>query len=64
MENWRVKQRAEGESLTEVKILRGIFQGDSLSPLLFVISTMPLDHLFRKWTSGFRLHKVKKKSTT
>ena len=35
---------AEGEPiLTEVKIQRGIFHGDSLSPLLFVIEIMPFN---------------------
>ena len=28
----------------EVKIQRGEFHGDSLSPLLFVIAMMPLNH--------------------
>ena len=34
-----------GETLAEVKIQRGIFQGDAFSPLLFVIAMMPLDHI-------------------
>ena len=35
-------------SLAEVKIQRGIFQGDMLSPLLFVIAMMPLNHMRRE----------------
>jgi len=33
---------------SDVEIFRGIFQVDSLSPLLFVISLMPLCYLLRK----------------
>ena len=40
MKSWKVT--AGGKSLTEVKIQRGIFQGDALSPLLCVIEMMPL----------------------
>ena len=31
MKNWRVKLTAGGKSLVEVKIQRGMFQGDALS---------------------------------
>ena len=41
MENWRVELTARGKSLTEVKIQKGISQGDALSPLLFVIAMKP-----------------------
>ena len=42
MKNWRVELTAGGRSLAEAKIQRGIFQGDVLSPLLFIIAIMPL----------------------
>ena len=42
MKNWRVQLKAGGLFLAEAKIQRGIFQGDSLSPLLFIITMMPL----------------------
>ena len=61
MENWRLKLTAEGKSLTEVKIQRGIFQGDALSPLLFIIVMMPLNHILWKWTDRYKLHKSQEK---
>ena len=35
METWKVELTAGGKTLAEVKIQRGIFQGDALLPLLF-----------------------------
>ena len=57
MATWRVELTAGKKSLSEVKIQRGIFQGDALSLLLFVISMMPLNHIFRKCTAGYKLSK-------
>ena len=45
MQTWRVELTAGGRSIAEVKIQRGIFQGDALSPLLFIIAMMPLNYL-------------------
>ena len=39
----RVELTAGGKSLAVVKIQRGIFLRDALSPLLFVIAKIPLD---------------------
>ena len=36
MKTWRVELTAGGRSLPEIKIQRGIFEGDALSPLLFI----------------------------
>ena len=60
MKNWRVKQKVGGKSLAEGKIQRGIFQGDVLSPLLFVIAIMQLNHILRKCTGEYKLHKLQK----
>ena len=37
IKNWSVELTAVGKGLTEVKIQRGIFQRDALSPILFVM---------------------------
>ena len=42
VKNWRTNLAANNKTLGVVNIKRGIFQGDSLSPLLFVIAPMPL----------------------
>ena len=55
MKNWRVELIAGGKSLVETKIQRGIFQGDALSPQLFIIAMMPLNHIHRKCTAGYKL---------
>ena len=52
METWRVELIAGRKSSTEVKIQRGIFQGDALLPVLFIIVMMPLNHILRKCTAG------------
>ena len=44
---------SSGESLGQVNIRRGIFQRDSLSPLLFVICMIPLSLVLRKVKAGY-----------
>ena len=44
MKNWQTILMAGNEELARVLIHRGIFQGDALSPLLFVIGLIPLSH--------------------
>ena len=52
MKTWRVELTAAGKNWAETKIQRGIFQGDALSPLLFIIAMMPLNHILRKCIAG------------
>ena len=59
--NWSVELTAEGKSVAEMKILRGIFQGDTLSPLLFVIAMMPLNHILRECICSYKFTKVQEK---
>ena len=53
---------ARGRSLAEAKIQRGIFQGEALSPLLFIIAMMPLNHILRKKAVGYKLSRSQEKS--
>ena len=47
MQQWRISLTANGEDLGEVHVKRGIFQGDSPSPL-FVLSMVPLSLIRKK----------------
>ena len=53
MNGWQTELTSNGESLGSVSIRRGIFQGDSLSPLLFVVSMIPLSLVLRKCEAGY-----------
>ena len=61
MQTWRAELTARGRRLAEPKIQRAIFQGDALSPLLFIIAMMPLNHMLRKWTAGYKLSRSQEK---
>ena len=47
--NWQQARK----NLAETKIQRGIFQGDALSLLLFIIAMMPLNYILRKRTKTY-----------
>ena len=61
MKTWRVELTCANQQLGEVNIKRGIFQGDALSPLLFVVAMIPLTHVLRKIKSGYEFTKSKEK---
>ena len=52
LKNWRVELTTGGKSLAEMKIPRGIFQGDALSLLL----------LLGKYTGSYKLTKLQEKT--
>ena len=55
-------RHTKGEiNLPNVKVRRGIFQGDSLSPLIFCIAVDPLSKLIKKEKIGYSLSKSRKK---
>ena len=61
MKTWKVELTAGGRSIAETKIQRGIFQGYALSPLLFIIAMMPLNHILRKCAAGYKLSRSQEK---
>ena len=61
VKTWRVELTAGGRSLAETKIQRGVFQGNALSPLLFIITMMPHNHILRKCTAGYKLSRSQEK---
>jgi hypothetical protein len=44
-----------------IKINRGIFQGDSLSPLLFCIVLIPLTHKLNRSKCGYQVYGTERK---
>ena len=58
MNIWKVELTAGEKSLVEVKIQGEIFLEYELLPLLFVIVMMPLNYILKKYTGGYKLHKV------
>ena len=63
MKSWRVELTSGEENLRDVNIRRGIFQGDSLSPLLFVVCLLPLTHILRDAKPGYHLQAMNKMLT-
>ena len=61
MKTWKVELIAWGRSLAEMKVQRGIFQGDARSRLLFIIAIMPLNYILRKCKAVYKLSKSQEK---
>ena len=61
MQQWRLSLIANGEDLGEVNMKTKIFQGDSLSPLLFVLDMVPLSLILRKANLFYKRGKKKYK---
>ena len=57
MDQWKLSLTSNGEDLGDVHVKRGIFQGDSLSPLLFVLSMIPLSLVLRKVNACYEWEK-------
>ena len=56
-QKWNTELTAGGRILGNVRIRRGIFQGDSSSPLLFVIAIIPLSLILREVNITYDLGK-------
>ena len=50
---WKVELTCGKKELGEVSIKRGIFQGDALSPFLFMIALIPLTSVLRNVKAGY-----------
>ena len=57
MENWKVELTSGEQTLARVKIKRGIFQRDSLLPLVFIIVMMLLNYVLRECAEGYKFTK-------
>ena len=61
MQQWRLSLIANGEDLGEVNMKTEIFQGGSLSPLLFVLGMVPSSLILRKANLFYKRGKKKYK---
>ena len=61
MEKWKVMLCSGNSELGEVEIKQGIFQGDSLSPLGFVLALIPLSLTLRKTKAAYEFSESKEK---
>ena len=57
MPNWKITLTSSGTRLAEVSIRRGIFQGDSLSPQLFIVAMIPMTRVLERMEVGYQLKK-------
>ena len=55
MDNWKTDLTACGQILGTVSIKKGIFQGDSLSPLIFILCIVPMTEILRNTRAGYML---------
>ena len=53
MKKWKNELTSCGQQLGVDNINRGIFQGDSLSPLLFVLCMVPVSLVLRRPRAGY-----------
>jgi hypothetical protein len=65
MEKWStslfLKTKQEVIQSQPIQIRRGIFQGDSLSPLLFCMALIPLTNELNRADCGYQIHGIERK---
>ena len=55
MPSWKTIITSSVTRLAEVKISRGIFKGDSLTPLLFIVAMIPMTRVLERMEVGYQL---------
>ena len=63
-ELWKVMLCSGNSESGEAEIKQGIFQGDSLSLLVFVLALIPLSLILRKTKAAYEFHKAKRRLIT
>ena len=61
MKAWRVDLTCNNQSLGGVDIKRGMFQGGSISPLLYLLCLIPLTVILRKSESAYQFSSNKER---
>ena len=61
IEKWKVMLYSGNSQLGEVEIKHGIFQGDYLSPLVFVLALIPLSLILKKAKAAYKFSESKEK---
>ena len=61
MQSWRTAFFSGKNKLGKVNVRRGIFQGDFLSPLLFVVALIPATIVLRILKQGYSFGKGKER---
>ena len=61
MKTMKVELTARERIIAKAKVQRSIFQGDVLSPLLFIIAMIPVNHILGKCTVRYKLIKPQEK---
>ena len=61
MEKWKLMLCSGNFELGEVEIKRGIFQGDFVFPLVFVLALIPLSLILRKVKAAYEFSESKEK---
>ena len=61
MQSWRTVLFSWKNKLGKINIRRGLFQGDSLSSLLFVVALIPVTIIIRTLKQGYSFGKRKKR---
>ena len=62
LKSWQGELTSGEENLGMVNIGQGIFQGDSLSLLLFAVCLLPFTHLYKRFCTRISFYKQQTKS--